>query len=447
LVGATVSATAINLTWNPVFSATSYLLEVTSNSGTTWTTAASQAGTSFSATSLTADTSYEYRVSAINATGPSLTSTVVTQSTLLAAPASFTATASTTVDTEVDLAWTAVIDATAYLVERSENQALWTTLTQSPVLAGTDHAFADTTASPGTTYFYRISAIGTAGTSAPATVASALTLPDVPTLTATQSSATENDLSWTPVQSATSYLLEKSIDAGTHWTTLATQAGTQFADTGLAADTAYEYRVSAINATGAGATSTVSNITTILGSPTNLTLTAASATEVDLAYTAVAHATAYIIERSDDAGVTWVTLTQNPVLAGTDHAFADTTALAGTLYSYQVSAVNANGVSDPCTPVTVTTPLNAPTGFTATAVSSSQINLAWTADTDAGLLHFLIQGSSDGTTWTDLETVAAGSTSASDVRLTTATTYHYRLIAVNAGGNSAPTAGVMATTM
>ena len=78
---------------------------------------------------------------------------------------------------EIDLTWTPVTHATAYLIERSLNQATWTTVTQATPLAGTAGAYADTTATGGTTFFYRISAINANGTSATATPASALTVP------------------------------------------------------------------------------------------------------------------------------------------------------------------------------------------------------------------------------------------------------------------------------
>jgi titin len=446
LTAGATSATSVHLSWTASFGTTTYLLEKSIDAGTHWTTAVTQAATSYDDTGLTADTAYEYRVSATDATGSSPTSTVANVTTILASPAGFTVTASTTVSTEIDLAWTAVTHATGYLIERSPDQQFWTTITPATPLAGTDHAYADTTASAGTTFFYRISAINAVGTSAPTTPASALTLPDSPVLSAVAESDTQIDLTWTPVDSATNYLVEKSIDAGTHWTTLSTLATTLISDTALTGDTTYEYRVSAINATGNSTPSGVQTITTLLSAPAGLAATAASAAEVDLSWTATTDATTYLIERSTD-NMAFDTLMPATPLAGTDHTFADTTVSAGTLYYYRISAINANGTSAPSANVTVTTPLLPPTGFAATAVSASQINLSWTNDTDAGLLNFLLQSSTDNVHFTTLESVAAGSTSAADVRLTTATQYYYRLIAVNAGGNSAPTASVTATTM
>ena len=73
----------------------------------------------------------------------------------------------------------------------------------------------------------------------------------------------------------------------------------------------FKYRVSALNAGGASATSAVSSVTTLLASPAGFTATPSSATQVDLAWTAVTHATTYKIERSTDNGTTW-TATRSP---------------------------------------------------------------------------------------------------------------------------------------
>ena len=46
-----------------------------------------------------------------------------------------------------------------------------------------------------------------------------------------------------------------------------------------------------------------------------------------------------------------------------------------------------------------------------------------------------------------LATLGVSPNTTSDTRLTTATTYYYRLIAVSAGGDSAPSAAAHATTL
>ncbi|MGB6496515.1 MAG: Ig-like domain-containing protein, partial [Candidatus Acidiferrum sp.] len=90
---------------------------------------------------------------------------------------------------------------------------------------------------------------------------------------------------------------------------------------------------------------------------------------------------------------------------------------------------------------TDTTPPSVPTGLTATAVSSSQINLSWTASTDnVGVTGYNVyrNGSKIGTSTT---------TSYSDSGLTASTSYTYTVSAYDAAGNtSAQSAGASATT-
>ena len=78
----------------------------------------------------------------------------------------------------------------------------------------------------------------------------------------------------------------------------------------------------------------------------------------------------------------------------------------------------------------------APTALAATAVSSSQIDLAW-ADNSDNEDGFRIERSTDGgQTFTLLTTVGAGVTGYSDAGLAASTTYTYRVHAFNAGGDS-----------
>jgi hypothetical protein len=77
----------------------------------------------------------------------------------------------------------------------------------------------------------------------------------------------------------------------------------------------------------------------------------------------------------------------------------------------------------------------APTGLSASAASSSQINLTWSdnSDNEGG---FEIERSSDGVTFNPIATTAANVTDYSDTGLAADTTYHYRVLAFNANGDS-----------
>ncbi len=90
-----------------------------------------------------------------------------------------------------------------------------------------------------------------------------------------------------------------------------------------------------------------------------------------------------------------------------------------------------------------TPPPAAPTGLTATAVSSSQINLSWNASSGA-TSYTVYRATSSGGTYTSIGTTS--STSYSNTGLSAGTTYYYRVAASNAGGTSAQSNTASATT-
>jgi fibronectin type 3 domain-containing protein len=75
-----------------------------------------------------------------------------------------------------------------------------------------------------------------------------------------------------------------------------------------------------------------------------------------------------------------------------------------------------------------------PTALTAVAASSSEIDLSWTdVSTETG---YRVERSTDGTSWTAVATTGRDVTTYRDKGLNPTTTYYYRVIATNAGGDS-----------
>jgi chitodextrinase len=174
--------------------------------------------------------------------------------------------------------------------------------------------------------------------------------------------------------------------------------------------------------------------------PTGLSATAVSQSQVNLSWTA----------STDNVGVTGYKVYRNGTQVGTTTttSYQDTGLTAGTTYNYTVAAYDAAGnVSAQSTAAAATTqapdttPPSVPAGLSATAVSSTQINLSWTASTDnVGVTGYDVyrNGTQVGTTTT---------TTYQDTGLTAGTTYNYTVAAYDAAGNvSAQSTAAAATT-
>ena len=88
----------------------------------------------------------------------------------------------------------------------------------------------------------------------------------------------------------------------------------------------------------------------------------------------------------------------------------------------------------------------APGSLAATAVSTNQINLAWSDTTSVETGFRIERAISSGGPWMEINTVAANVTSYQDKNLYPGSAWFYRVRAYNAGGNSGYTATASATT-
>jgi lysophospholipase L1-like esterase len=93
---------------------------------------------------------------------------------------------------------------------------------------------------------------------------------------------------------------------------------------------------------------------------------------------------------------------------------------------------------------TTSTAPAAPATMTATAMSPSQVDLSWSGVADA--TGYRVERSTDGASWVSVATTAADVTSHSDTGLAADTTYYYRVVATNTGGDSPPSPVATATT-
>ena len=174
--------------------------------------------------------------------------------------------------------------------------------------------------------------------------------------------------------------------------------------------------------------------------PSNLTASAVSLGRIDLAWTDNANnEDRFAIERCTGTGCTDFAPIHLTVPADTT-AYVDTDLTADTSYCYRVYAYNAAGKSDYSNTACATTPQAlpaAPTNLTASAVSVSQIDLAWTdnANNEDGFKIERCTGTGC-TSFAQITSVVSNVVTYSDASLTAETTYCYRVRAFNAGGDS-----------
>ena len=112
--------------------------------------------------------------------------------------------------------------------------------------------------------------------------------------------------------------------------------------------------------------------------PTNFTVTPASGTELDLAWSETsAPVDQFTILRKGPTDTTFTQLAQVP---GTQHMYANAGLTQNTTYSYEVIASNAGGDSTPAGPVTGTTPIApaAPSNLQVTNITTTGATLTWT---------------------------------------------------------------------
>jgi fibronectin type 3 domain-containing protein len=259
----------VNLAWNASSGATAYYVKRSTTSGGPYTQIATATATSYADNSVTNGTKYYYVVSAYNSYGQSVNSAEVNATPMAPAPYAPAGLAALAGNTQVSLTWTASTGATSYHVKRSTTNGGPYTQVSAPTAAN----FTDTGLTNGTTYYYVVSALNSAGESANSSQASATpaapgTSPPAPTGLGATAGNAQVSLTWTTSAGATSYHVKRSTTSGGPYTQVAVPTTTGDTDTGLTNGTTYYYVVSALNAVGESANSAEVSATPAITLPT-----------------------------------------------------------------------------------------------------------------------------------------------------------------------------------
>ncbi len=185
-------------------------------------------------------------------------------------------------------------------------------------------------------------------------------------------------------------------------------------------------------------------------SPRNLVASPVSNTQIFLVWNAPVNATGitgYQLEYKTGSNSYFVL-----GLTGNLTTYLHTGLLANTTYTYRVFAINSAGISIPSNEAAATTLSvpSAPENLSATVISSSQINLIWTAPSNDGGTaitgYKILRDNSCTGTFVTISTTNS-SIKYSDTGLLANTCYRYNIQAINAiGAGSTMTNNVTATT-
>ena len=244
---------------------------------------------------------------------------------------------------QVSLSWSASPGATSYNVKRAGISAG----PYAPLASVGATSYVDSTGTPGTPYFYVVTAVNSDGESGTSNEVLSSPLPPPPAAPLGLSAVAGDQqvsLSWSASSGATGYTVKRSLSSGGPYASVGTTASLSALDTGLTNGTTYYYVVSASNAGGEGPDSGEVAATPLPppAAPTNLIVTLSGGTPV-LTWTGSTGATGYTVRRSTAPGGPFAVVASG--LAGT--TYTDSTALAGTTYYYTVSATNSAGESGP----------------------------------------------------------------------------------------------------
>lgn len=458
--GSVNQPTTPTLTWNPVSSANTYRLQVSTSSSfasmliddSTITSTSREVGP------LSQGTTYSWRVSAKNDAGSSAFSSTRTfttvppppDQTILASPAD----GATNQPTTLTLSWNGVSRAQTYRLQVSTSASFASTIVDDSTLSGTSMQVDALAAN--TQYYWRVSAKNAGGSGPSSNTWSFTTTEAVPSPPAAPVLSSPSNgaggvsrspiLSWSASAGATSYQLQVSgaSNFGSFVTDRSGLSSTSSMVEGLAENTTYHWRVRAYNAGGAGDWSTAWSFTTDLSAPSApmLTTPAHGSVEVPtdpvLSWSTSAEAWTYRLQVSTNSSFV-STVFDDPTLSTSSKQIGP---LANnTTYYWRVNATNSAGTgpwSDISRFTTAPPPPPPPSQTSPENGSPRQptvVTLEWGPIAGAKSYDLLVSKTTTYST-TEVSDTSLTEPSRQVGPLANNTTYYWRVRAKNGGGSS-----------
>jgi len=334
-VPSTSNTGGASLSWGVADLATRYVVEQSSDGGTSWADIYNDSGTSTMVSGL-ANGNYLFQVQACNTYGCSPwtagSATLVVTNPPTTAPTVSTPTNSATGNFTVS--WTAVSAATSYTLQERINSGGWATIQTS---SATSKAISGKVNG---SYGYQVQAcnIGGCGPWSSVGTTAVLLPPALPaSITVPSTSNGSIAVSWAASTTATSYTLQQKLGSGS-WVTVYTGATTSSTRT-VTASGSYTYQVQACNASGCSAYKASSAVTVTLppASGPSLTVPASSTTgSYTVSWSAVSGATSYTLQEQVNGGA-WATIQTSSAISKAISGKGNGT------YGYRAQACNVGG--------------------------------------------------------------------------------------------------------
>ena len=336
-IGHSAASGKPQLTWSAVTGAASYnVYRATAENGS-YSLLGSVTVTNYTNTGAKEGVTYYYKVTAVNDSGEGEYSNIVSGQAKSVTPkpsAPVVKIGNSATSGKPMLTWNAVSGATSYTVYRAASQ----NGTYSLLGTVTATSYTNTGAKAGTTYWYKVKAVNSAGESAYSNIVSGRAT--VTTLTMGHSSTSGKPmLTWKAVSGAASYKVYRATAKNGAYSVINTTKALTYTNTGAALGTTYYYKVEALNASG----KSMGFSAVVEGKVAPVLAVGYSSVsgKPQLTWKSVPGATEYQVYRStqQNSGYTKINTT-------TATSYVNTGAKANTTYYYRIVAVKGTAVSD-----------------------------------------------------------------------------------------------------
>ena len=475
-LSARAGADSVDLSWNEDSEAASYDLYRYTDSGCAFIPenpdecASSQywstTSTSITDNSLSSNTTYYYRMRAVNSGSTGELSPEISALTLPGVPSGFSASSSSG---RVSLSWDEMATVSSYAVFRYTNQGCETVLSNISACdddeswSVTDTSLVDNRVSGGTLYYYQIAAINSTGTGPLSGQISITTVPSSPTGFSASGAYDDGiSFSWQPSNGAAQYELYRSTEASCssipeNYTQCEGAArfittDTSYMDSTVQDGLLYYYSLRAVNESGGSSMTLEKAVMKDLELSTpEITLIEAVGRDISLSWEPVTDALSYEVFIYAPSGCSGIPESLE-LCSMADTTTVDTNSVtftdlsAGIVHYLSLRAVTGSVYSELSAEVSAITSPATPEFFSATTIDSTQVELAWEAVEGADGYSLWSHQDSDCELLvpTDIQTLCGGEIllsldpvlSFTHANLDPGSFYYYYLIAQNGSGDS-----------